>query len=99
MRKIQKPPSILALAAVTGLAPFTLNIIVPSLPSISENFDVAYSSAQLVITAFIAAMAIGQLIIGTLSDAYGRRSILMIGIFALLHRQLKCLFLEGLYRL
>ncbi|MFQ3360908.1 MAG: multidrug effflux MFS transporter [Alphaproteobacteria bacterium] len=90
MRKIQKPPSILALAAVTGLAPFTLNIIVPSLPSISENFDVAYSSAQLVITAFIAAMAIGQLIIGTLSDAYGRRSILMIGIFVFIVGSIIC---------
>jgi len=90
MIKSEKPPSILALAAVTGLAPFTLNIIVPSLPSIADDFNVTYSSAQLVITAFIAAMAIGQLIIGSLSDAYGRRSILMIGIFVFIIGSIIC---------
>lgn len=72
-------PSILALAAVSGLGPLSLNIVVPSIPSITAAFSTGYATAQLVVTAFIIAMAIGQLVTGTLSDAYGRRPVLLAG--------------------
>ncbi|MFL2817591.1 MAG: multidrug effflux MFS transporter [Alphaproteobacteria bacterium] len=80
------------LAAVTGLAPLTLNLIVPSLPSLSIHFDISYASAQIAISAFIISMAIGQIFIGPLSDAYGRRSILMYGIIIFLIGTLICSF-------
>lgn len=77
---VQAPPSILVLAALSTLAPLSLNIVVPSVPGISRYFSTDYATAQLTVTVFIIAMAIGQLVIGTLSDAYGRRPALLIGI-------------------
>lgn len=73
-------PSILALAAVTAIAPMSLNIVVPSVPGLATAFSVDYATAQLVVTSFIISMALGQLLIGTLSDAFGRRSVLLAGI-------------------
>ncbi len=72
------------MAAVTGLAPLTLNLIVPSLPALSDHFEITYSSAQVAVSSFIISMAIGQIFIGPISDAYGRRSILMLGIIIFL---------------
>jgi DHA1 family bicyclomycin/chloramphenicol resistance-like MFS transporter len=72
-------PSILMLALVSGLGPLSLNIVVPSVPSIAAAFSTGYATAQLVVTVFIIAMALGQLVIGTLSDALGRRPILLAG--------------------
>ena len=72
------------MAAVTGLAPLTLNLIVPSLPALSDHFAITYSSAQVAVSSFIISMAIGQIFIGPISDAYGRRSILMLGIIIFL---------------
>ncbi len=74
------PPSILVLAAVSGLAPLALNIVVPSIPGLVVDFNSDYATAQLVVTTFIIAMALGQLVIGTLSDALGRRPVLLAGI-------------------
>lgn len=74
------PPSILVLAAVSGLAPLSLNIVVPSIPGLVAAFNSDYATAQLVVTTFIIAMALGQLLIGTLSDALGRRPVLLTGI-------------------
>lgn len=74
------PPSIFVLAAVSGLAPLSLNIVVPSIPGLADAFHTDYATAQLVVTAFILSMAIGQLLIGTLSDALGRRPVLLAGI-------------------
>ena len=94
--KIRKnPPSIWSLAAVTGLAPLTLNLIVPSLPALSLYFDISYSSAQMAISSFIISMAVGQIFIGPISDAYGRRSILMFGIIIFLVGTLICSFAQS----
>lgn len=90
------PPSIWSLAAVTGLAPFILNLIVPSLPSLADDFNITYANAQLTISAFIISMAIGQIFIGPLSDAYGRRLILMYGIVIFLIGTMICCLTESI---
>lgn len=73
-------PSLFALAAITALAPFALNVIVPSVPGLAEAFGTDYGTAQLAITAFLVAVALGQLVVGPLSDALGRRPVLLGGI-------------------
>ena len=73
-------PSLIALAAVSALGPLSLNIVVPSIPSLVVAFETDYATAQLAVTVFMIAMAIGQLGIGTLSDALGRRPVLLAGI-------------------
>ncbi len=78
------PPSqarmILVLGAVIALGPLTIDMYLPALPKIAEELSVSSSVVQLTLTGTLAGLALGQLIIGPLSDSLGRRRPLMAGI-------------------
>ncbi|MEX0923677.1 MAG: multidrug effflux MFS transporter [Rhodovibrionaceae bacterium] len=68
-----------ALMALNALA---IGILLPSLPDIADAFDLEDPNrAQTVITAYLIGFGFGQLMMGVLSDRYGRRPILLAGIF------------------
>lgn len=70
---------ITAIIALTLMGPFTSDAVVPALPALAEDFGVSADRVQLTITASTFGVAIGQLILGTLSDAWGRRKLLIFG--------------------
>ena len=76
------PPHILTLVLMTGVAALNMNIILPSLPSLSAHFGASYAVVQLAVSAYLALTAGLQLIIGPLSDRYGRRPV-MLGAFGI----------------
>ncbi len=86
------PPHIATLVIITGAGALNMNIVLPSLPGIASYFDVSYSYVQLLISAYLAATAIMQLIIGPLSDRYGRRPVMIISISIFLAATLLCIF-------
>lgn len=57
-----------------------MNVLLPSMPSMARYFGVDYTLMQLTVSLFLAATAVLQLIVGPLSDRFGRRPIL-IGCF------------------
>ena len=59
-----------------------MDLYLPALPSLTVELGAATSIAQLTITACLLGLAAGQLIAGPLSDRFGRRGILLIGIVA-----------------
>jgi DHA1 family bicyclomycin/chloramphenicol resistance-like MFS transporter len=61
------------LAALTAFAPFVTDMYLPALPSMTESFSASTSQVQLGLTTSMLGLAIGQLIIGPLSDKYGRK--------------------------
>jgi DHA1 family bicyclomycin/chloramphenicol resistance-like MFS transporter len=71
---------IVLLAAVTAIGPFTLHALSPALPSISTAFEVPAAAAQLMLSLSLIAMAVATLIWGPLSDRFGRRPVLLIGL-------------------
>jgi DHA1 family bicyclomycin/chloramphenicol resistance-like MFS transporter len=73
-------PPIWLLVAMTSLGPFTMQIIVPSLPAMARDLGASIATIQLTITLYLAAVAAGQLLYGPLSDRFGRRPLLMGGI-------------------
>jgi DHA1 family bicyclomycin/chloramphenicol resistance-like MFS transporter len=73
------PPAWL-LVAITSIGPFSLQILLPALPGLARSFAVAPGAAQLALTFFLAGVAIGQLLYGPLSDHYGRRPFVMLGL-------------------
>ena len=75
---IRRPP-VLALVAVSALSPFAINAVVPSMPAIELVFHTDYGRVQLILSMFLAAIAISQIIIGPLSDRFGRRPIMIAG--------------------
>ena len=59
------------------LAGVSTDIYLPSLPALSAHFEVSRALAQLTVTAFVVGMGLSQLIAGPVSDAYGRKKLLI----------------------
>ena len=72
------PPHILTLVLVAGVPALSLNIFLPSLPSMARHFGVEYHLIQLSVSLYLAMTAVVQLMIGPLADRYGRRSVLLL---------------------
>nr|WP_104173434.1 multidrug effflux MFS transporter [Arthrobacter sp. Y81] len=74
------------LATVLGLltifGPISMDLYLPVLPALTAELQSTTSVAQLTITACLLGLAIGQLIAGPLSDRFGRRTPLLIGVIA-----------------
>jgi len=68
---------LLAMVPLTGA---TIDIYVPSLPAITEHFGVSVRLVQWTIPSYLIGYSLAQLFCGALSDAWGRRSLLIIGI-------------------
>lgn len=83
---------ILVLGVMVALGPLTIDMYLPALPDIGEQLGVSSSVAQLTLTGTLAGLALGQLIVGPLSDSLGRRRPLMVGIALHMVASLLCLF-------
>ncbi|MFA5606911.1 MAG: multidrug effflux MFS transporter [Leucobacter sp.] len=72
-------PGLLAvLAFLVSVGPFATDMYLVSFTSISADLGASASAVQLTITAFLVGIGAGQLILGPLSDQYGRRTVLLI---------------------
>lgn len=65
---------------IAGLSALTMNIFLPSLPQMATYFDVPYALMQLSVALYLALSAVLQIVIGPLSDRYGRRRILLVAL-------------------
>jgi DHA1 family bicyclomycin/chloramphenicol resistance-like MFS transporter len=72
-------PPVLAIVAISALSPFAINVVVPSMPAIEHAFATDYGRVQLILSFYLGSMAIAQVLIGPLSDRFGRRPVLMAG--------------------
>ena len=97
MQADRSPPRLLTLVAIAGLAALTMNIFLPSLTSISAWYGADYALAQLAISAYLAATAVLQIIIGPLSDRFGRRPVMLGGIVIFILASIGCLIAPGIY--
>jgi DHA1 family bicyclomycin/chloramphenicol resistance-like MFS transporter len=70
------------LIIMSMIGPITLNILMPSMPGLVRALEAEREQVQFVLSAFLAAQAVGQLFVGGLADRYGRRPVLRGG-FAL----------------
>jgi DHA1 family bicyclomycin/chloramphenicol resistance-like MFS transporter len=83
---------VLVLGLLVALGPLTIDMYLPALPKIGDDLGVSSSVAQLTLTGTLAGLALGQLIVGPLSDSLGRRKPLMVGIVLHMLASLMCLF-------
>ncbi|MGX9890421.1 multidrug effflux MFS transporter [Streptomyces sp. NPDC002276] len=67
------------LAALTAVAPLATDMYVPGFPAMGDALGASSSAVQLTITAFLAGLVVGQLLIGPISDSLGRRGLLLSG--------------------
>lgn len=71
------PPHILTLILLASLSPLSMNFFLPSLPSMSEHFQTSPAVLGLSVGIFLASSAIFQIVVGPLSDHFGRRPIVL----------------------
>ncbi len=71
---------ILLLGALTAVGPFTIDMYLAAFPQITTDLDTTPAAVQLTITATLIGLALGQLLIGSISDAIGRRKPMLTGL-------------------
>ncbi|WP_460274984.1 multidrug effflux MFS transporter [Celeribacter sp. ULVN23_4] len=86
------PPHILTLVLMAGVSAMTMNVFLPALPEMTTYFGTEYSVMQLSIAIFLAVNASLQLVIGPLSDRFGRRPVLIGGILIFLAATLGAIY-------
>jgi DHA1 family bicyclomycin/chloramphenicol resistance-like MFS transporter len=82
--RVAMPPArvVLFLSLLLGLQPLTTDLYLPALPGMTQELGASMPQAQLTLTALLLAFGASQLIWGPLSDRFGRRPILMLGMAA-----------------
>ncbi|MGQ0572641.1 MAG: Bcr/CflA family efflux MFS transporter, partial [Pseudonocardia sp.] len=70
---------VVVLGGLVALGPLTTALYLPALPSVVEDLDTSATAIQLTLTGTLLGLVVGQLLVGPLSDAVGRRLPLLIG--------------------
>ena len=78
------PPAliVLTLALLLGIQPITTDLYLPALPGLTQELGASMAQAQLTLTALLLAFGVSQLFWGPLSDRFGRRPVLLLGMTA-----------------
>ncbi|CAH1054382.1 multidrug effflux MFS transporter [Paenibacillus pseudetheri] len=80
------------LGSITTIGPLSIDMYLPALPTLVADFGTTAALVQLSLTFFLLGLASGQLVAGPLSDVYGRRRPLLIGMFIYAISSVLCAF-------
>ncbi|WP_433533532.1 multidrug effflux MFS transporter [Micromonospora sp. CA-263727] len=79
MSRRQRLRLILVLGSLIAVGPLTIDMYLPALPAIVDDLATSSAAVQMTLTGTLVGLALGQLLIGPLSDAVGRRTPLIAG--------------------
>ncbi len=83
-------PLLLVLIGISAIGPLTLNGVLPATSQIMADLLTRYEVAQLVLTVFLFANLVSQLVLGPAADRYGRRPIMLMGLLVYIFGSLLC---------
>lgn len=84
------------LAAATATGPLAMQIFLPALPAVQADFAISAGVVQLTLSLSLLSIALATLAYGPLSDRYGRRPMLLIGLGMFLLGTLVCALAQGI---
>ena len=87
---------LLLLVAMTGVAPISLYMLVPALPLLATSFGSDISIAQMTVSLYMVGIACSQILMGPLSDRFGRRPVLLAGLGLMVAASAACIFAQSL---
>lgn len=88
---------LLTLSLLSAFGPFITDLYLPALPLLTGYFQTSVSNVQLSLSVSMLGLAIGQLIIGPLSDKYGRKFPLLFCMWLFVISTIACLFSWDIY--
>nr|WP_270728987.1 multidrug effflux MFS transporter [Shimia sp. Alg240-R146] len=96
-RAATSPPSLTTLILLTAFSVLSLNMFLPSLAHIAADFQVDYAMANLSIAGYLAVTAVLQVIMGPLSDRFGRRPVMLSGLGIFSFASIGCLLATDIW--
>src|ERR1700742_869034 len=90
---------LMLLVLMTGIAPISLYMLVPALPLLATSFGRDISIAQMTVSMYMVGIACSQIVMGALSDRFGRRPVLLAGMSLMVAASVACVFAESLPQL
>lgn len=82
----------LVLGGLTALPPLSMDMYLPALPAVTESLHAPAATVQLTLTACLTGMALGQVVVGPMSDRWGRRRPLLLGMIVYVVATALCVF-------
>lgn len=86
---------VLTLGVITATGPLATDLYLPAFPQIADDLNAPQSHIQLTLTSAMFGLAVGQLLIGPMSDAWGRRKPLLIGTAVFILASIACVFVPS----
>jgi DHA1 family bicyclomycin/chloramphenicol resistance-like MFS transporter len=83
---------IVVLIVVSALNPIAVNMFVPAMPDIMRGLNTDQAAIQLVLSVYLFSTAVAQLVLGPLSDRFGRRPVLLGGLTVFIVASVICTF-------
>lgn len=87
----------IVLGMLTAFAPFVTDMYLPALPGLTVDFSATASQVQMGLTSSMIGLALGQLVIGPLSDKFGRKPPLILSLIAFIIASACCIFASNIW--
>src|SRR5881227_4053565 len=93
------PPLVLILGGLSAFGPLSMDMYLPGLPGLTKELGASASAGQLTLTGCMLGIAVGQLFVGPLSDAMGRRRPLLAGLVGYILASVACAVAPSIWTL
>lgn len=90
-------PHVVTLVILAGLSTLAMNVFLPSLPGMARWFGVDYATVQLAVPLYLAGSAALQVVVGPLSDRFGRRPVILAALLLFIAATLTGLFAPNVH--
>lgn len=90
----KSPPVLVTLILITSISVLTMNAFIPSLTALADDLGTSYAFMQWAISGYLFVTAAMQLIIGPLSDRFGRRPVVIGGLIIFIIASFGCVLAE-----
>ena len=88
----QTPAHVVTLILLAGIGALSMNMFIPSLPSMAAHFEADYRVMQLSISLYLGLSAVVQIVVGPVSDKMGRRPVMLWSLAAFMVMTVGCIF-------
>ena len=92
-----RQPKLITLILLTAISVLSLNMFLPALAQMAVSFDVSYAVISVAVGGYMIVSSVLQLIIGPLSDMYGRRPVILGSMALFLMASLGCYLAENVW--